>query len=341
MRSGKDTCRDFLENPSVNPFTDKKIKVGSESFNFLVDFCEDYGIRLSATNMKKLLYSDEEYGKLICTTFLKNEDINPIDGAKLIKGKGPYNEFVSLCKHYGYIPSEPVRSSDISLKSKSKRTILPQSPKTLRIPTRTTNVLNIGLERLAAMIVTDPKIKEQVSNMLDRILEKHAYVDEIEQVYKFIGEKGKYNVVDFTIDLLQNNEMDLVYKIIDFYIIDYSDLGYEIFGNEKYAFDQQLVEIYFINAPIVIDWSFLDNALDEPYGNWSLEEKMRLMDTLLRAAISVENRDIISEIGSVWLKWRDPIQEEIEELDDEDSSKEQLYGQFDEVDTLIAEASTI
>jgi len=56
----------------------------------------------------------DEYYHNICREFIKNPKINPENGKRLIFGKTNYNNYVELCKTYGYIISDEDEDDDYS-----------------------------------------------------------------------------------------------------------------------------------------------------------------------------------------------------------------------------------
>jgi hypothetical protein len=78
--------------------------------------------------------------KRLCRDFMANPRINPLDGGRLIPGKGPYNGFVALCQANDFDVDYMLDDEFIEgLKSKSARSTSlprsPRSPRSMRSPT--------------------------------------------------------------------------------------------------------------------------------------------------------------------------------------------------------------
>lgn len=80
--------------------------------------------------------TDPEYENELCEAFLDNPNVNPIDGKRLIYGKGPYIGFVALCRTYGYdttgLLSEELNNRYYGSRSPSRS----RSPQRSRSPVR-------------------------------------------------------------------------------------------------------------------------------------------------------------------------------------------------------------
>lgn len=140
-------------------------------------------------------------------------------------------------------------------------------------------------------------------------------------------------IIDYTLKLLENRQIDEAMKIVDFYepinksYIDnynvydeyfYGRLFYEII--ESNLLDLPYIfEDYFSIAPNDIQWDFLENALESPLGNWDLKDIFNLVIKLLKSAEITRKNKLFNQIVAVWNLWKDSIEEVmIEENDIED-----------------------
>jgi hypothetical protein len=63
-------------------------------------------------------------GRRLCDSFLNNPAINPETGKKLIRGKGPYNTYIAMCKKYN-ISTESLTISDKDVDQPSQKRHVP------------------------------------------------------------------------------------------------------------------------------------------------------------------------------------------------------------------------
>lgn len=350
MRSAKDYCTEFIANPLKDPQTERKLKVGDPQFEYYVGLCNRFNYSIPQYVMKRLLYEDEEYGKVICKAFISDSITNPVEGTPLRKGTGPYNEYIRLCKHYKYDVKDldveksprqlkiPGRSNKFDFQDglENKLTMAKRTVQRSRGPSITEeNILTVDLKQLLYAILTDERVEKLTWEMLKEIVERNAYVDQVRNTYTLHKEKGQYGLSDFILELLQNDEYALVIAILGFMDLEYNDLLYTILEDDKNAKNKMLFEKYFRYADKNTDWSFLEDALQNPYELWLIAEKMQLIKILLDVANKFRMTDVIDEVTSIWLKWREDLSEEIEEEEDE-RVQNRLYRLFDGIDKQIA-----
>ena len=106
-----------------------------------------------------------------------------------------------------------------------------------------------------------------------------------------------------------------------------------LFDFPSRAKDESLIINYFINAPLDVDWSELNDILQNVYENWIIDEKIKLLSLLLGAAIAIGNEFLISVLKNVVNEWRDGIQDEINDIDDIDE-RDKLIDLFETLDTI-------
>lgn len=87
--------------------------------------------------------ADPEYENELCEAFINNPSVNPIDGKRLIYGKGPYIGFVALCRTYNYdttgLLSEELTDKHVESRSRSRSPIRSGTRSPVRsIPLRNT-----------------------------------------------------------------------------------------------------------------------------------------------------------------------------------------------------------
>src|SRR5579862_75327 len=95
----------------------------------------------------------------ICRKFLANPNINPQNGKRLVKNKGPYNKFVNICRELGYdkevdaletIKSPKVSKSVRASRSPTKTIVVSskeRSPSPTRSPKSPTKTIIVSKER--------------------------------------------------------------------------------------------------------------------------------------------------------------------------------------------------
>ena len=140
-------------------------------------------------------------------------------------------------------------------------------------------------------------------------------------------------IIDYTLKLLEDRQIDEAMKIVDFYepinkshidnynVYDeyfYGRLFYEII--ESNLLDLPYIfEDYFSIAPNDIQWDFLEDALESPLGNWDIKDIFNLVIKLLKSAEITRKNKLFNQIVAVWNLWKDSIEEVmIEENDIED-----------------------
>jgi hypothetical protein len=65
-----------------------------------------------------------------------------------------------------------------------------------------------------------------------------------------------------------------------------------------------------------------------------MKDKIKLLILLTTSAIAVGNDLIISVLAEVWTSWREGIQEEIDEIEDDYEQKDKLIDLVEILDTL-------
>jgi len=104
-------CNEWRNNPSINPKTGRKIKIGGKVYNELKKECEQ-----SSTNRDSLRVrckSRNTLSPLTCAEWRKNPNLNPKTGRKIKINGDVYNRFKKHCT--GTAPSPP--PSNCSFKS--------------------------------------------------------------------------------------------------------------------------------------------------------------------------------------------------------------------------------
>jgi hypothetical protein len=194
------------------------------------------------------------------------------------------------------------------------------------------NILN-DLKMIARELHKDEKVRKVVINELPTILQKNADRDRNGKLI-LSGSKNRYGLKQFIFDLLINNEIDLVRKILKYFRLQYIDIADFLFDFPKYAMDQSLLFNYFMSG-IDADWSELQEIMESVSESWILEEKLTLLTLLLNVSVSVGN-DFLNEIlVEVWRTWRDSVQEELDEMEDEDiDNKDQIINLVENLDIL-------
>jgi hypothetical protein len=85
--------------------------------------------------------NQSDYEDDLCQRFIENPNVNPIDGKRLLYGKGPYIGFVALCKIYNYnvdhLLSPELTAQHAGSRSPSRSRSPPRSPYRIRTPVRT------------------------------------------------------------------------------------------------------------------------------------------------------------------------------------------------------------
>jgi hypothetical protein len=323
---GKKVCRDFLEDDTVNPVTGEKIYKGTEDYNNILLLCDHYGFDTSVlgeVKSSKLKTKRKRYlGEL------------PLELEKKLESKA------ELKKELLPIPKSSTKKELLPIpKSSTKLGLLPIpkgalssiSRKITPVKSEEENILT-NLKMIARELHRDEGVKKVVINTLSTILQKNADYDG--KSYIITGDKNKYGIKQFILDLLINNEIDLVMKILKFFKLKYIDIAEFLFDFPKYATNESLIINYFINAPPNTDWLELETALEIVYSDWIIEDKLKLMIILLSSAVAVGNDLIIEVLTETFNNWREGIQEEIDEIEDDFDEKDKLIDLVEIIDTL-------
>ena len=365
-------CPKFIQNPHINPINN--LPIADEEFDYYREVCKEFGYEFPPENTLKLMYNNEYYGRKICKDFIENNNVNPVTGQRIFRGTNDYNRLLDLCNHYGF--DTTILGEEKSIKSKSRiKDVLGSSPliskteflpirnksedksssKLLPIPdrpglssSRTPNLLPIpnrtskksddniltNLKMIAREIPKDQNVKKVVINSLSTILEKNADYDG--NNYVISGSKNKYGIKQFVLDLLINNEIDLVMKVLEFFNLKYIDIAEFLFDFSTYANNESLLFNYFINAdPSDTDWTLLDDILQETVNEgWILEEKLKLMILLITSSTAVGNDFLTEILIEIFNNWRESVQEEIDEIEDNMEEKDRIIDLVEIIDTL-------
>ncbi len=191
--------------------------------------------------------------------------------------------------------------------------------------------LLMNLKMIAREIPKDAKVKKVVLDSLSIILQKNA--DYRGNRHVISGGRNKYGIKQFILDLLINNEIDIVMKILDFFGLQYIDIANFLFDFPSYATNESLIINYFINAPPETDWFMLSDILQDVYGDWVIEEKLKLLIILLSASTAVGNEFVTEILVEVGRGWKDGLQEEIDEIEDIEE-KDKIIDLVEVLDTL-------
>ena len=328
---GMRVCRDFLEDSMTNPVTGTKLYTGSQDYNNLLDLCDYYKFDTTVLGERK-------------STKLKTKRKN----------------------YLGQLPSELEQKLESKAESKAESKLLPKSkaellpiPKSALLPVpRSTQRLGLlpipksalssgrrvgpvskksddiltNLRMIAREIPKDDKVRKVVTDTLSIILQKNA--DYKGNKFIISGSKNKYGIKQFVFDLLINEEIDLVMRILEFFGLKYIDIAELLFDFPTYANNESLMINYFINAPPETDWTLLDDILQSVYENWIIEDKLKLIILLTTSAIAVGNDFLIEILVEIFNNWRDGIQEEIDEIEDDYEQKDRLIDLVEIIDTL-------
>lgn len=96
-----------------------------------------------------------DYEDDLCQRFIANPNVNPIDGKRLVYGKGPYVGFVALCKIYNYnvdhLLSPELTAQHAGSRSPSRSRSPPRSPSRIRTPVRTIPLRSTGYEESVSL----------------------------------------------------------------------------------------------------------------------------------------------------------------------------------------------
>lgn len=397
MEDYRESCLKFINDPTIDPDTNKPIN--DRKFDFYRGLCYSYyEYNIPLPIHKKILYTNQSYGKRICQSFLKFPEINPLNGVDLYEGTKDYQEFIDLCNHYKFNTrniegkkmvrsveksdlrprvinnSEAIRLEEEKYKTNKssnepdnyyRRTGLLPVPKEfersnidrlipkgnsqrfnlLPVPNRigrktneinSSNLLNVDLRKLANEVHKDNRVKKLVLDNLDSILEKHGNYDKKYNRYVLSSNNKKYGVEQFIFDLMIENETELIKKIFNFYNLEYIDISQILFDYPEYATNESLLFNYFMNSPLDVDWSELEQILEDVYGNWIIEDKLNLLILLISSAISVGNDFIINTLNKVYENWQEGIQDEFLDMEDQDERDKifDLIGTLDVLTTM-------
>ena len=361
-------CNKFILNPHINPINNQPIK--DEEFDYYRYMCKEFGQEFLPEKSLQLMYDNEYYGRKVCRDFLEDNTINPITGEKIYKGMEDYYNLISLCDYYkfdtsvlgemrsvksgsrrrnvlGELPELPTKKELFNKKellpipknallpvpeSKISKKSIPVPAKSLPVRRRENDDILTNLKMLARELHRDEKTKRVVIDSLPIILEKNA--DRKGNKLILSGSRNRYGIKQFIFDLIINNEIDLVMKILSFFRLQYIDIADFLFDFPKYAMDESLLFNYFMSGPIDTDWSELQEIMESVNESWILEEKLNLLILLLGVATSTGN-DFLSEIlVEVWRTWRDNVQEELDEMEDDIEEKDKIIDAVLMLDTL-------
>lgn len=364
MENYDELCPKFLLNPHINPINN--LPIADEEFDYYRETCKYLGYEFPPGKTLELMYNNKYYGMKICRDFIEDNTINPVTGEKIYPGSEDYNGLIQLCDYYkfdttslgeiksvklktkrksylGELPSELEQKLELLPIPKEKLLPIPKtrlspvpkgalSPIPNRIKPEEKNILT-DLKAIARELHRDAKVKKVVIDSLSTILEKNAIYDKKSNSYVLSGSKNKYGIKQFILDLLINNELDLIMKILRFFKLKYIDIAEFLFDFPKYATNENLIFNYFINADPDTDWVLLENILENVYSNWVVDDKLNLMILLLNSAVAVGNEFISEILISIFQSWREGIQEEIDEIEDFEE-KDAIINQVEILDTL-------
>ena len=318
---GRKICKDFMENNTINPVTGQRIYRGTNDYNRLLDLCDYYKFDTTILGEERSIKSQSRIKDVLGLSPLKSgSKLSPISKTKLlpIPNKSEDKSSSKLLP----IPNRPGLSSS-------------RTPSLLPIPNRIRsekdNILT-NLKMIAREIPKDENVRKVVINSLSTILEKNADYDG--NNYIMSGSKNKYGIKQFVLDLLINNEIDLIMRILKFFNFKYIDIAEFLFDFPTYANDESLIINYFINAPPDTDWTILDDVLQTVNENWLLEDKLKLIILLFSSAIAVGNDFIVEILTEVFTVWRESVQEEIDDIEDSEEEKDRIINLVEIIDTL-------
>jgi hypothetical protein len=133
------SCSDFLKNPTVNPFTKRKIKKDSKTYQMLMSKCKSKSpspkltkkrsskkiksppskTKTKATSKSRLVSKKEQ-----CEAFFVTPDINPFTNRKIKKSGPKYKELMLECAEYRSSSPKKAKSSSPKWNQKLREYIL-------------------------------------------------------------------------------------------------------------------------------------------------------------------------------------------------------------------------
>ena len=336
---GRKVCKDFIEDDTINPVTGGKLFRGTKDYNSLIKLCDYYNFDASRLGTKRSIKSGSQRKNVFGQLPLPKAKLLPIPNIELLP-----SDKRSMEGNKSLLPSDkrsvegnksllpvPIRSRDISTKSKAS-SLSPMPNRISRKSDEEDNILT-NLKMIVRELHKDAKVKKIVIDTLSTILEKNA--DRRGNKLIISGGKNRYGIKQFILDLLINNEIDLVMRILKFFGLEYIDIAGFLFDFPTYANNETLIVNYFINADPNTDWTQLDDVLQDVYENWVIEEKLKLLILLISSSIAVGGDFITEILTEIFNNWREGIQEEIDELEDEDiEEKDRLIDLVEIIDTL-------
>jgi len=335
---GKKICKDFLDDDTINPITGEKILKATEDYNNLIELCDYYGFDTSVLGEIKSVKSKSKrknYLGQLPPDFTKEIKTSPVSHVE--SNKPPKGELLPIPKKALLsIPKKallPIPKK--SLLPVTEKSLLP-IPKDISLDIKENDEskddLLLNLKMIAKEIPKNKNVKKVVLDSLNIILQKNANYDG--KKYTLSGSKNKYGIKQFIFDLLIDDELDIVMKILDFFGVKYIDIFRYILDFPKYAMNETLIINYFINAPVDTDWLEIGDLLEDLYSNWIIEDKLKMMTILLSSSIAVGN-DFLSEILiDEWANWKNGIQDEIDETEEDIEMKDKLIDMVEILDTL-------
>jgi hypothetical protein len=315
---GRKVCRDFLEDNTINPITGDKLFKGTEDYYNLISLCDYYGFDTSVSGEMRSVKSKSRRRNVLGEL------------PELPTKKELFNK-----KELLPIPKNALSSPKKSLPVPARENISLDKFKSLSVPARKRESDDIltNLKMLARELHRDEKTKRIVIDSLPIILEKNADRDRNGNLI-LSGSKNRYGLKQFIFDLLINNEINLVMRILGFFRLQYIDIADLLFDFPKYAMDESLLFNYFMSGPADTDWSELSEIMESVNESWILEEKLNLLILLLGVATSTGNEFLSEILIEVWRTWRDNAQEELDEMEDDIEEKDKIIELVLMLDTL-------
>ena len=365
---GMKVCRQFIKNNTINPVTGERISKVSEDYHNLMDLCDYYNFDISSVisykshkpsspKIKTELGSPPKTSELLPMSETEyTSEILPIPNRMSSQSKlSPNPNRMSSQSKLSPIPNSMSSQSKLSLipnrmTSQSKLLPIPNrmssQSKLLPIPKREfsripkkaedENILT-NLKKIALNLHKNEDLKREVFRSLPVILRKNADYDKKSNTILLSGDKKKYGIKQFIFDLLIDDEIELVMKIIEFFDLKYIDIAEYLLDFPNYAMNESLIINYFINAPIDTDWSVLEMLFDDIYSNWILEEKLNLLILFTGSAVVVGNDFLLDILSIISNNWRKGIQQEIDEMEEEaeEEEKDKIINLVETLDMVL------
>jgi len=135
-------CLLWLNNKTINPKTNRKIKENCKTYNEYKNRCLYFGLNLDNSNpIHNPIVNNNEITREDCLLWLKNKTINPKTKRKIKENALIYNKYEKKSIEYGLIPNNlKAINNNINTSSYKKKNI----PKSLRMDVWNTY---IGIEK--------------------------------------------------------------------------------------------------------------------------------------------------------------------------------------------------